>query len=167
MFSFKYICPQITDFDLGTAFTITGWYFGDLSYFQSTIQPAMLQDFPAAASADVTAKDWLDSLLFIEGGSPPGPLAQPLTGYDAHDTFYAKSLVTRNANPLTEDAVRSFFNYVITTGRSQSESWFSIINLYGGLDSQINTQSSDSSAYSDRDSLWVFQVSSLKLPGLY
>ncbi|RDW65494.1 hypothetical protein BP5796_10186 [Coleophoma crateriformis] len=141
----------------GTSLTITGWYFGDLSYFQSTIQPALLQDFPTPNSADVTAKDWLDSLLFIEGGSPPGPLAQPLTGYSAHDTFYAKSLVTKNAEPLTQAAVQSFFDYVINTGRSQSESWFTIINLYGGLGSQINQPSNSSSAYSDRDSLWVFQ----------
>lgn len=119
----------------------------------------MLQGFPTPNSADVTSKDWLDSLLFIEGGSPPGPLAQPLSGYNAHDTFYAKSLVTKNATPLTQTAIQSFFNYVINTGRTQSESWFSIINLYGGLDSQINTPAVDSAAYSDRDALWVFQVS--------
>ena len=35
--------------------------------------------------------------------------------------------------------------------------WFSIIDLYGGPDSQINVPSASSSAYSDRSSLWVFQ----------
>lgn len=37
------------------------------------------------------------------------------------------------------------------------QSWFSIINLYGGPDSQINAIPSTSSAYSDRSNLWVFQ----------
>ena len=117
----------------------------------------MLNGFPAPESADVTTKSWIDSLLFIEGGSPPGPIEQPLTGYDAHAVFYAKSLVAKNAKPLTEEAVRSFWTYVTGAGRAQSESWFSIINLYGGRDSKINAPPDTSAAYSDRDALWVFQ----------
>lgn len=35
--------------------------------------------------------------------------------------------------------------------------WFSIINLYGGPDSQINVHPSSGSAYSDRSALWVIQ----------
>lgn len=37
------------------------------------------------------------------------------------------------------------------------QSWFSIINLYGGPDSQINAVPSTASSYSDRSNLWVFQ----------
>ena len=37
------------------------------------------------------------------------------------------------------------------------QSWFSIINLYGGPNSQINVIPSTSSSYSDRANLWVFQ----------
>ncbi|EHK97533.1 putative 6-hydroxy-D-nicotine oxidase [Glarea lozoyensis 74030] len=32
------------------------------------------------------------------------PLAEPLDGYNIHDTFYAKSVVTKEAEPLTEEA---------------------------------------------------------------
>ena len=35
--------------------------------------------------------------------------------------------------------------------------WFSIINLYGGPDSQINIRDTSFSAYSDRSALWVIQ----------
>lgn len=35
--------------------------------------------------------------------------------------------------------------------------WFSIINLYGGPDSQINIRDNSFSAYSDRSALWVIQ----------
>lgn len=35
--------------------------------------------------------------------------------------------------------------------------WFSIINLYGGPDSQINIRDDSFSAYSDRSALWVIQ----------
>lgn len=40
---------------------------------------------------------------------------------------------------------------------SSTQPWFSIVNLYGGPGSQINIHPSSSSAYSDRNSLWVIQ----------
>lgn len=140
----------------GSGFSLSGWYFGNQAYFTSTVLPTMLNGFPAAESTNIKAMSWLDSLV-NEAGEP---LAQPLSGYSAHDTFYAKSITTRDSIPLTLAALKSFFAYVINQGRSASDPWFSIINLYGGLDSQINSKPVSSSAYSDRDSLWVFQVSS-------
>jgi Berberine and berberine like/FAD binding domain/Chitin recognition protein len=138
----------------GTAFTLSGWYFGDETYFRQKILPNMLAGFPAASSTTIASLSWLDSLVNEAGG----PLRQPLTGYSAHNSFYAKSIVTHNAQPLTAGALKSFFNYVITKGRASPISWFTIINLYGGIDSQINSIPATASAYSDRDALWVFQI---------
>jgi hypothetical protein len=139
----------------GNGFSLGGWYFGDKTYFSNTVLPAMLAGFPAASSTTVRSLSWLDSLVNEAGG----PLAEPLTGYSAHDTFYAKSIVTHNSQPLTLTALKSFFNYVITQGRTSTDPWFTIINLYGGIDSQINNVKPGAapSAYSDRDALWVFQ----------
>jgi hypothetical protein len=82
-------------------------------------------------------------------------LEQPLSGYDDHDTFYAKSVVSKEEHPLTPATIKSFWSYIIDNqGKGP---FFSIINLYGGPGSAINEISSDESAYSDRESLWVFQ----------
>jgi hypothetical protein len=115
--------------------------------------PAMLADLPAPASTNVTSQGWIAALT-IEAGTDP--LTQPLSGYAEHDTFYAKSVVTKNEEPLTQAALESYFAYELANGAS-APPWFSIVNLYGGLDSQINTRLPGSSAYSDRDALWVFQ----------
>jgi hypothetical protein len=138
----------------GHGFSLSGWYFGDQAFFTSTVAPAMLNGFPSPATSSIQSLSWLDSLVHEAGG----PLNEPLTGYNAHDTFYAKSIVSHNAQPLTLSALESFWSYVITKGRSSGYPWFSIINLYGGLDSQINVNPTVPSAYGDRDALWVFQV---------
>jgi FAD binding domain len=137
----------------GSSFSLGGWYFGDQTYFTTTVLPAMLNGFPAATPS-IQALGWIDSLVHENNGQP---LSEPLSGYNAHDTFYAKSIVSHNAQPLTLAALESFWGYVINKGQS-FPSWFSIINLYGGRDSQINVQPLAPSSYADRDALWVFQV---------
>ncbi|KAK6612567.1 glucooligosaccharide oxidase [Botrytis cinerea] len=57
----------------------------------------------------------------------------------------------------TDALLTSYFTYILNQGRSAPSPWYTIIDLYGGADSQINVPSSDSSAYSDRDAHWVFQ----------
>jgi hypothetical protein len=140
----------------GTTFRISGWYFGDQTYFTNTILPALLQGWPTPDTTRITPYSYLDNLRAEAGEA----LEQPLTGYNKHDTFYAKSITTRESIPLTSAALKKYFDYIINQGRSASAPWFSIINLYGGKDSQINAKPVGSSAYSDRDSLWVFQVRS-------
>jgi hypothetical protein len=140
----------------GNSFSVGGWYFGDQTYFTTTVLPAMLSGF-LPATPTIQALGWIDSLVHENNGQP---LSEPLSGYSAHDTFYTKSIVSHNTQPLTLAALESFWGYVINQGRS-FPGWFSIINLYGGRDSQINIQPLAPSSYSDRDALWVFQVSLL------
>jgi hypothetical protein len=133
--------------------SISGWCIGcDPQIVINTLVPAMLSGLPYT-DLEASSSDWLDSLQVL---ADPSPLTQPLgSTYNLHDTFYAKSLVVHNADPLSIAAIKSFFSYVIAnTGKS---SFYSIINLYGGPNSQINAPSVSSSAYSDRDALWVFQ----------
>jgi hypothetical protein len=126
-----------------------------LDHFNSVTFPKLLAPFPTPVSSSVTPFGWIDALNNIAGGET---LEEPLYGYDAHDTFYAKSVVTKNDMPLTEDQLTSFWSYVINQGSNAPSPWFSIINLYGGPGSQINVPSPNSSAYSDRDALWVLQA---------
>lgn len=139
--------------DSGGSLSISGWCMDcNRSVFKSSVFPAILNGFPAS-SLSVKQLGWIDALTAL---GAPNTLSQPLgSGYTSHDTFYAKSLVVSNSQPLTAAAIKSFWSYVIANqGKGP---FFSIINLYGGPTSQINKPSPYSSAYSDRDALWVFQ----------
>jgi len=136
-------------------FVVRGWYFGDAEYFSRTVFSAMLSGLPQPANRTVQSRAWLDALADIAEGEP---LSEPLTGYNNHQTFYSKSVVTREAAPLTRGALQSFFAYVISKGLTASYPWNTFISLYGGKDSQINRPAAQAAAYSHRDSLWVFQV---------
>ena len=138
----------------GSSFSVSGTYIGDLAVFTDTIAPALLSGLPTPSSSSVDSVDWINSLTLL---ASPQTLQQPTLGYDLHDDFFAKSLVVPSSAPLTTDALNSYFSYVIENGVNPPSPWFSIINLYGGPDSQINVPSPSSSAYSDRSALWVLQ----------
>lgn len=143
--------------DIYGSFSLRGWCMScDLDHFNSVTFPQMLSAFPTADSTSVKSLGWTDALISANNG---GALEEPLTGYEAHDTFYAKSVVTKNAQPLTTAQLTSFFSFLLSEGKSAPSPWYSIIDLYGGAGSQVNVPSSDSSAYSARDAHWVFQVS--------
>ncbi|USP82220.1 Glucooligosaccharide oxidase [Curvularia clavata] len=135
-------------------FIVRGWYFGDRNHFVKAVFPEMLEGTPKPENSTIQSRAWLDALEDIAEGEP---LIEPLSGYDNHQTFYSKSVVTREAKPLTRNALESFFSFVIDKGLSMTDPWNTFISLYGGKDSQINKPSPHSAAYSHRDSLWVFQ----------
>lgn len=139
--------------DMGNSLSITGTYFGDKNTFQSKIAPELLRTLPAPSSSEVNSVDWISSLQWLGGSSTITVAAH---GYDKHDDFYAKSVVTPQSSPLTAAAWKSFINYV-RQNASPGVSWFSIIDLYGGADSQVNVRDASFAAYSQRDTLWTFQ----------
>ncbi|KAK4695760.1 hypothetical protein P7C71_g2043, partial [Lecanoromycetidae sp. Uapishka_2] len=138
----------------GTTFSISGTYIGDEATFTNNVAPALLSGLPTPSTSSIKSVDWITSLTDLANNVP---LQQPITGYNLHDDFFAKSVVVPSSSPLTTTALTSYFNYIIETGLSAPSPWFSIINLYGGPDSQINIPSPSSTAYSDRSALWVIQ----------
>ncbi|KAL3428257.1 glucooligosaccharide oxidase [Phlyctema vagabunda] len=139
----------------GRAFNFAGWCIDcDVDDFKSVTLPAILKGFPRPESTTITPANWTASLRSIAGNAN---LQQPITGYDEHDTFYVKSVVSKTDIPLTAASLTSFFTYIVNQGRNSPSPWFSIINLYGGAGSQINIPAAGTSAYSKRDTLWVFQ----------
>ncbi|KAL9591245.1 MAG: hypothetical protein Q9179_007917, partial [Wetmoreana sp. 5 TL-2023] len=138
----------------GQAFSISGTYFGTLDNFNNKIKPELLRTLPTPTSSTAKSITWIESLTELANGQP---LQQPTSGYDLHDDFFAKSLVVPSSAPFTTAALTSYFDYIIKNGVNSANPWFSIINLYGGPDSQINAKPSTFSAYSDRTALWVLQ----------
>lgn len=140
----------------GGGASLSGTFIGTLSEFDSKIAPAMLNGL-SISSTSVRELGWIDSLTALSGSKT---LQVPLSGYSAHDNFFAKSLTVPESSPLTTDALKSYFSYVIQEGVNPPTPWYSIINLYGGPDSQINSadkKDPNYAGYSDRNALWVFQ----------
>ncbi len=138
-----------------TAFVLRGKFFGTLDEFNSKIAPEILRGLPKPSKSDVRSVGWLDSQsLYHAGTLDHSVLAQANQPgqYKGHDNMYAKSIVTPDR--FTEDALTSFFTYTFTNKKA---GWYSIGNLYGGPDSQINIYDDSWSAYKDRDSLFVIQ----------
>ncbi|KAI4272248.1 MAG: hypothetical protein LQ337_005427 [Flavoplaca oasis] len=138
----------------GQGFSISGTYFGSLTNFNNKIKPELLRGLPTPTSQSATAMTWIQSLTALADGQP---LTQPTTGYNLHDSFFAKSIVVPTSGQLTAATLTSYFDYIIKIGVNSANPWFSIINLYGGPDSQINAKPTSFSAYDDRTALWVIQ----------
>lgn len=90
-------------------------------------------------------------------------IKEPLTGYDEHDNFFAKSITVPEKDKLSANALNAFYTYI---KKGAPTDYFVIINLYGGPGSQINTKDTTFAAYNDRDSLWVFQNYGITPPSI-
>lgn len=138
----------------GSGFSISGTYFGTLDDFNNKIKPELLRGLPTPTSSSATSMTWIQSLTYLAGGQP---LQQPTMGYNQHDDFFAKSVVVPTSGPFTAATLTSYFDYIIKNGVNSANPWYSIINLYGGPDSQINAKPTSFSAYSDRTAPLVIQ----------
>ncbi|KAK4666351.1 hypothetical protein QC763_0071970 [Podospora pseudopauciseta] len=142
-----------------TSYTVHGTWFGSVESFNKTIAPALLEALPvppALNESSVEPADWITSLTMLGG---EGNSTVPLHGFLQQDNFYAKSVSTNVS--FAEEPIRKFFEYAYSAGRGLNVpiSWFSIIHLYGGPDSQIGAEGKNGSwaAYSGFDDLWVVQ----------
>ncbi|PFH63398.1 hypothetical protein XA68_12362 [Ophiocordyceps unilateralis] len=143
-------------------FKLRGKFHGPLDEFNQRIAPEILRGFPNLAedSRYVRQVNWLQSqALYHHGSDDISQLSQPHEPgeYSTQENFYAKSLTV--AGPLTKDAITAYVTFAATEGAKVKESsiWYSIGNLYGGPDSQIDIYDSSWSSYGNRQSMWVFQ----------
>ncbi|KAH6668898.1 glucooligosaccharide oxidase-like protein [Halenospora varia] len=139
--------------DSDLTYNIQGWCMDcTLTSVKSTLS-GLLSGYKTTPK--IQTLSWIDALTAI---SAPDALSQPLgSSYNYHDTFYAKSLTSRNSIPLSTAAMTAYFQYILNKQSPNTGAFFSIINLYGGPNSAINIPSADSSSFSDRDALWVIQ----------
>ena len=113
--------------------------------------PEFLRGTAPPTKIVVQKYEWIPYLILM---SDKTDIKEPLTGYDEHDTFFAKSITVPESKGLTATTLNNFWDYI---AKPAPYSWFTIINLYGGPGSAINTKNTTFAAYNDRDSLWVFQ----------
>ncbi|POS73719.1 glucooligosaccharide oxidase [Diaporthe helianthi] len=142
---------------LGThGFQVRGVYLGSASDFNDRISPELLRGLPQPSSpVAVQELDWRGNLELLNGGGLAVSTAEP---YTARDNFFAKSVAVPEPG-FSDAALRSYITYIANQGASPPAPvrWFAIINLDGGVDSQINARGSAFSAYGHRNLMWTVQ----------
>lgn len=124
------------------------------SYYDNTTDKFalyLLNNLTEPTSALEKQLSWLDANLEFAGA----PTLDPPKG--EHNTVFAKTVVLRESHPLTEAAWTKYFQHLMDKGKDKAAigDWFSIINLVGGPDSQINSVPPHAAAYPQRDALWT------------
>ncbi|KAH9816209.1 hypothetical protein DFH28DRAFT_891880 [Melampsora americana] len=136
-------------------FQLLGTLIGSSSGLDPLISPLLLK-LPNNPQKTINETDWLTNLDLLAAPQPLTPT--PASLQENIDTFYAKSLVTPQAQPATNESLKALSNYFLKQGMSTSLSWFVQLQLYGGKGSFINSVPKESSSYLHRSSLWTIQL---------
>ncbi|MBW0542198.1 hypothetical protein O181_081913 [Austropuccinia psidii MF-1] len=136
------------------SFHFGGCWYGEDSGLDAIVEP-FLSQMPAPASKSVKKTDWLTSLQIIAGNQNLSSDGVDLT--NEHDTFYAKSLTTSEAAPMSEASLHIFAKYLVNEGFQTDTTWFVQFELYGGKNSAINSVRSDETAFVQRSILLTLQ----------
>ncbi|KDR66395.1 hypothetical protein GALMADRAFT_1159839 [Galerina marginata CBS 339.88] len=127
-----------------------GWYL-PIDQLNATLKPLFdRMDPPRTASFDTG--DYLHSAINLAGGSLDTKSAP-----DGTDTFYAKSLMTPQAAPMSEKSMLAFMNTLANEGFTAPVGWFIQAELFGGKNSAINAVKVEDSAFARRSSLFTIQ----------
>ncbi|KAF2656453.1 carbohydrate-binding module family 18 [Lophiostoma macrostomum CBS 122681] len=137
--------------DYEGSYSLSGTFFGTVAEFNKTIKPEFLRNLPTPTTVTVKSYGWIDYLVLMSGQDT---IKEPLTGYDQHENFYAKSVTVPESAGLTSAALNALWDHLQTAGDVE---YYIITNLYGGPGSAINSKDTSFASYSDRDSLWVLQ----------
>ncbi|KAF1997187.1 Glucooligosaccharide oxidase [Amniculicola lignicola CBS 123094] len=135
----------------GTVVSLGGAFFGSVEEFEQRVKPEFLRGVPAPVNVNVGSYSWYDYLVLV---SDKDTIKEPLTGYDEHDHFFAKSVTVPEKDGLKENTFNQLWDYL---SKGSPAPYFIITNLYGGPGSSINYKTEHFAAYADRDSLWVLQ----------
>jgi hypothetical protein len=131
-------------------FSLSGAYFGSVAEFNSKVKGELLRGLPSSTPT-VESLNWYDYLVKLSGEST---LKTPVTGYDVHEDFFAKSVTVPESDGLAANTLNGLYDHINTANGVE---FYIIINLYGGPGSVINSKDTSFAAYNDRDSLWVLQ----------
>ncbi|KAJ7584139.1 glucooligosaccharide oxidase [Mycena floridula] len=125
-----------------------GGYYGPIANFNATVSP-FLSLFPEPPTpAFITSGDWLSGLEAVSFGV--GPL-NTSTAPDPSSAFYAKSLMTPEETPMTQEAMGALLHYLGYDAYDSLDSWDIEVELFGGKDSAINGVPLDATAFGHRN----------------
>ncbi|KAJ3536720.1 hypothetical protein NMY22_g5907 [Coprinellus aureogranulatus] len=130
---------------------LSGTWYGPAEELESVLGP-LLDVLPTPRSGTFDVGDYLNSVKNLAGGS------LDVSAPNTHSTFYVKSLITPQKEPLTVEAMNAFIAYIANEGFDTDLGWFLQIGLLGGTNSQINSVPADETAFPHRDSLYMMQL---------
>ncbi|KAG6917469.1 hypothetical protein DXG01_002446 [Tephrocybe rancida] len=107
---------------------------------------------PAERRDSLRTGTYLESARILAGGS-----LDTTSKMEKHDAFYAKSLMTPESVPMSEEAIGAFVEYLATEGFVSKTEWFVQVELYGGANSAINDVPVDATAFAHRGSTFTIQ----------
>ncbi|KAG6830740.1 hypothetical protein H0H87_007216 [Tephrocybe sp. NHM501043] len=126
-----------------------GWY-APHETLNATVRP-LLAALPPVSRTSFFTGTYLETAENLAGGS------LDTTAPDGHDAFYAKSLMTPEASPISDKAMLAYTTYLATEGFNAEVGWFIQMELYGGKTSAINAVSLDATSFAHRRSLFSIQ----------
>jgi hypothetical protein len=135
------------------SFELVGGWYAPADQFAAVIAP-FLNNLPTPSSQTITPGSYIDSVQNLGGLGRLSTTGIP----DVHDTFYAKSLMTPEASPMTLDALNAFMSYLGDAGFTADTNWFVQLELYGGTNSAINNVALDATAFAHRSSMFTIQL---------
>jgi len=138
--------------------SLLGVYYGTQAAFKEEIAP-LLARLGKPSSTSIRSRTWIDGLSDYAYGSLTTPL-----NYDAHETFFAKSLMTVNVN---DDALDAFWVYYNTTARKNNRAWYLLIDLHGGPTSAITAVPDSDTSYAHRNALLKYEFYDRVYSGSY
>ncbi|KAK7043874.1 hypothetical protein VNI00_008040 [Paramarasmius palmivorus] len=129
-----------------------GGYWGPLASFNQTVAP-YLHVLPEPSSRSIDSGSWLEGLEVLLYGA-----LNTSTAPDPLDTFYAKSVLAPEEEPLTEEAARTFITYLANEGFDSGTSWFVEVEVYGGSNSAVTAVPVQETAFVHRNTRFTFQL---------
>ncbi|KAK0206897.1 glucooligosaccharide oxidase [Desarmillaria ectypa] len=135
-------------------FVLTGGWYGEST---DALQRALAPFLASMPSASVTYSGngtYISTIEALGNGVVNTKVASP----DTTDTFYVKSLMTPEGQPMTLEALEAFMKYLAYEGYASNTSWFMQFELYGGGNSVINSVNVDSTAFATRSALFTVQL---------
>ncbi|KAL0577216.1 hypothetical protein V5O48_004782 [Marasmius crinis-equi] len=133
---------------------LTGGWYGSQEEFDRVIEP-YLMTLPEPAFKGLNGNGtYIDAL---QSNADGGTLD---TSTQSSKTFYAKSLMVPESEPLESAALDALGSHLAYAGSKTSNDtyWFVMFELFGGTNSKINSVPVDDSAFARRDTLFTIQL---------
>jgi len=135
------------------SFGLTGGWYAPTDQFAAVIAP-LLNTLPTPSGQAITPGTYIESVQYLGG---LGGRLNTSGIAETHDTFYAKSLMTPEASPMTVTALNAFMGYLGDAGFTADTNWFVQLELYGGTNSAINNVALNATAFAHRSSMFTIQ----------
>ncbi|KAF8698239.1 hypothetical protein AX14_001170, partial [Amanita brunnescens Koide BX004] len=130
----------------------TGGWFGPTDKLNDIIQP-YLDTLPEPDLIGSKTGSYIDGLRLLGEVGHLNTRKIPET----RNTFYAKSLMTPEASPISDTALAAFTDYLVNAGFGTDLNWFVQMELYGGNNSAINAVAQSATSFVRRNAMWTIQ----------